>query len=175
MHGDYVITGGPCCGKSTLIKALEKRGFTIVPEAATEVIEEQLHINGTALPTKDNYRFQVLLAERQIPRENRGDMKPRFLDRSIVDSAGYCTYQGTPLPSIVLEGIHAARYSAVFFLEQLPFYENNKVRWENAEQARQLSGFIYGSYVKHGFIPIKIPATPLEHRIEEVLRHVKRT
>ena len=35
-----VITGGPCSGKTTIIQALARTGYTTVPEAATELIED---------------------------------------------------------------------------------------------------------------------------------------
>ena len=36
----FVLSGGPCTGKSTLLEALEAAGHLVVSEAARRVIEE---------------------------------------------------------------------------------------------------------------------------------------
>ena len=36
-----VITGGPGCGKTSVLEALKKMGYEIVPEGARQIIEEQ--------------------------------------------------------------------------------------------------------------------------------------
>ena len=37
----HVITGAPCCGKTTLIDQLADKGFQTVPETARQYIEER--------------------------------------------------------------------------------------------------------------------------------------
>src|SRR2546422_132941 len=40
----FVLTGGPCAGKSTLLAELERRGYPVIGEAATEgILEGKLH------------------------------------------------------------------------------------------------------------------------------------
>src|SRR6185312_6669514 len=38
----YVLTGGPCAGKTTVILELQKRGYHVLEEAARSVIDEML-------------------------------------------------------------------------------------------------------------------------------------
>jgi predicted ATPase len=38
----HVITGGTCCGKTTLIDLLAERGFQTVPETGRQVIEREV-------------------------------------------------------------------------------------------------------------------------------------
>jgi predicted ATPase len=37
----YVVTGGPGAGKTAVIRQLEMDGFSVVEEAATDIIAEQ--------------------------------------------------------------------------------------------------------------------------------------
>jgi predicted ATPase len=34
----YILTGMPGCGKTSVIKALESQGYTVVHEAATDIV-----------------------------------------------------------------------------------------------------------------------------------------
>jgi len=38
----YVITGGPCSGKTTIIKELRKIGYIVYPEAARIFIDKEI-------------------------------------------------------------------------------------------------------------------------------------
>lgn len=46
----YIITGGPGAGKTTLLDALEKAGFARTIEAGRAIIQDQMAIDGPALP-----------------------------------------------------------------------------------------------------------------------------
>ncbi len=52
INNFYVISGGPGVGKRTLLKELQKKGYTIVPEVARDLIKEQQRTRGEALPWK---------------------------------------------------------------------------------------------------------------------------
>lgn len=41
MTKKYVLTGGPSCGKTTLLDALEIRGYNILKEVARGVLKER--------------------------------------------------------------------------------------------------------------------------------------
>ncbi|PIS15984.1 hypothetical protein COT62_00785 [Candidatus Roizmanbacteria bacterium CG09_land_8_20_14_0_10_41_9] len=38
----YVITGAPSAGKTTLLKELEKKGYTVIYEAARIIIDREM-------------------------------------------------------------------------------------------------------------------------------------
>ena len=40
ITGINVIAGGPCSGKTSLIKALSEKGFKTIPETAEQMIKE---------------------------------------------------------------------------------------------------------------------------------------
>jgi predicted ATPase len=46
----FVVSGGPGSGKTTVLQELARRGFPFAPEVARQIIQEQVHSGGTALP-----------------------------------------------------------------------------------------------------------------------------
>lgn len=54
-----VLTGGPCCGKTTLIEELNKRGYPVLHETAREVLNE----GKLGLQRYDEFQIEII----QIP------------------------------------------------------------------------------------------------------------
>ena len=57
----FVITGGPGSGKTSLINALNRRGFRCMPEAGRAIIQDQIKIGGTSLPWANRLMFAELM------------------------------------------------------------------------------------------------------------------
>ncbi|QQO10398.1 AAA family ATPase [Breznakiella homolactica] len=49
----YIITGGPGAGKTSVVNELSVRGYKTIPEAAREIIRNQIDTGGDALPWKN--------------------------------------------------------------------------------------------------------------------------
>ena len=173
VNEDYVITGGPCSGKSTIITALHQRGFVVVPESAREVLRV-----GSANPLVDNYEFQRHVLEQQKVFERLNPGSPRFLDRSLHDSIGYCKFWGNEIPPDVMKAISRRKYAKVFFLEPVGDYTKDAQRKETPEQAIQIAKCVEEGYISAEFTPIKVQAfsesrrTSIKKRLEFILDHV---
>src|SRR5678815_4588962 len=87
----YVITGGPCSGKTTTVNLLHSRGYKITIEHARHYLDTQRISGRTVEEVRKNQReFQLGLLEMQIEQEN--SITPDdliFLDRAIPDSLAY--------------------------------------------------------------------------------------
>ena len=59
----FVVTGGPGAGKSSVIEALHKQGYSVVEEAARNIIQQQKIQGGNATQTGDRLAFCRLLLE----------------------------------------------------------------------------------------------------------------
>jgi len=79
-----VITGAPCAGKTTLLKALSRCGFEWCPEIARVYIEQQLAAGHTVQEIRaDEGCFQRGLINTKIELELRTDPnKPVLFDRA---------------------------------------------------------------------------------------------
>lgn len=89
-------TGGPGSGKSTVINALNHRGFKCFPEAGRGIIQNQVCIGGNALPWGDRDAFAELMLcwEMRSWREAEEYIAPCFYDRGVPDVAGYLHLSG---------------------------------------------------------------------------------
>lgn len=122
MSHDYqrfiVISGGPGSGKSTLIKALQKQGFSRSIEAGRAIIQHQTKISGNALPWADRALFAELMLSWEIRSydlalEQKG---PVFFDRGVPDVIGYLTLCGLPVPEHMHRAASMIQYNRTVFL-----------------------------------------------------------
>jgi predicted ATPase len=160
-----VITGGPSSGKSTLIEEFSRRGFVIVPEAATIVIKRGVHH-----PTRDPIAFQreVLALQMKLERDAEGKASGIiFCDRGIYDGLAYLRFYGISESVIRLPEVW--RYDEVFYLEQLP-YVRDEIRFETPEEARRISELLWEVYRELGYAPIRVPAMPVRERADLVIK-----
>ena len=170
----YVITGGPCSGKTTIINELSKLGFFTVPEAAREILERE-KVDGKRVEEirKNELEFQIRVLWAKIRNEMEA---PRdrivFFDRGIPDSIAYYEFMGIKHEEL-MEYCKDKKYKKVFFLELLPFKKDD-ARIEDEEKARKLSELIQKVYTELGYDVIKIPVLPIKERVKMILEHVKK-
>lgn len=167
----YVITGGPCAGKTTTIAEFEKRGHRVVPEPAYTVITEELAAGKTIEDIrKPPGRFERLVLERAIANEaSLSDTYLTFLDRGILDSVGYYRHHGLPITPELDEASRAARYRKVFLLDLLDFEKNEARALETPEEARAIHGHLFQAYADYGFEIVRVPVLPLAERVEFIV------
>lgn len=154
-HFEFVLTGGPCSGKTTCLSVLEQqlsqKGFKVmvVPETATELIASGI------TPWELSQRvFQDILISRL---KNKQETVRRALqslgqdtvvlyDRGLLDSKAYINtdlFRRILAKNGMSEIVERDHYDAVFHLvsaadgaEQFYTLENNAARTETIEQAR---------------------------------------
>ena len=170
----FVLTGGPCAGKTTLIEELARRGWPVIPEAAREVIlEEKLN------PGRDILEFQREVLRRQVRAEAARGSGPVFSDRGIGDHFGYLAHhlaaRGFEVPAEFAEELERAwaealvRYRAVFVLEQAPRFSRVSYRREDAAEARAIHAALEAAYRSRHPLVISVPWGPLGERADRVL------
>jgi hypothetical protein len=93
----FIITGAPGAGKTAIIRQLELDGFSVVEEAATDVIAAA-HAQGTVQPWM-HPSFIDAIANLQKDRQIRASYQPdevQFHDRCVVCTAALAVYLGHP-------------------------------------------------------------------------------
>jgi len=123
----FIITGAPGAGKTAIIRQLELDGFSVVEEAATDIIAAA-HAQGTVEPWRCP-SFIDAIANLQRDRQIRASYQPdevQFHDRCVVCTAALSVFLGHPFsPSLAgeLERIkkEAIYQNRVFFIRNLGF------------------------------------------------------
>jgi predicted ATPase len=114
----FVITGGPGSGKSTLIDALQARGFARTMEAGRGVIQDQVAIGGPELPWSDPLAFSELMLSWELRsyRMAQDFAGLVFFDRGIPDVAGYLLLLNRRVPDHVDRAARTFRYNRRVFI-----------------------------------------------------------
>src|SRR5271167_1010972 len=139
----FILTGAPGAGKTAIIRQLELDGFSVVEEAATDIIALE-QARGVAEPWK-NPSFIDSIVELQRRRQLRASHEPDEVqshDRSAVCTAALAVFLGYPfsdalsgeLQRIETEAIYQKQ---VFFVQNLGFITPTEARRINLEEARR--------------------------------------
>ena len=170
----YILTGGPGVGKTTILNGLRTAGEITLDEAAREIISEQQRKEFGVLPWTDLAGFQRLTMGRQLQQEKEISLvkPPRiFQDRSLVDGIAYAEEGGVDSPRGIYQFIQQADYTKVFFLEQLPFYQQDGERKEDHELAKRIHDRLYQVYDRLGFDIVTVPICgSIKERVQFVLK-----
>jgi len=160
-----VLTGGPCCGKTTLLNNLAARSYQVVPEAARMVIEEEQRRGSSCLPWNNLYEFQEKTAERILDLEHSFEDSLLFCDRGIVDGHGYAMNGEVSTPEIISD-LGIKRYDLIFILEPVPVYQKDESRKESLAEGRKIHQAIWNAYKEFGYNPISVPVMGIQERAD---------
>jgi predicted ATPase len=165
--GIYVISGGPGTGKTSIITELNKKGFTIIPEAAREIGTNDMRFKGKSVREIDFKEFQKAIFEWQKKKFLSIDKKEiTFLDRGFGDTLAYFKLHGLEIPSDQFETAKKFKVSKVFILDFLDFYENDALRTETKEEQELIQKEIIEMYKYLGYKPVIVPFYTLENRVK---------
>lgn len=164
----FVLTGGPCTGKSSTLKALARKGHQTAGEAARFVIKRELKRGTNTLPWLDRDGFQKAVLKRQLQIESRLN-SDAFLDRGVPDGLVYYRLDRLRPPKVLLESARNNRYDRVFVLEMLPFTEKDDARREDPKTMKRIHSLVKKVYRELGYIIIEVPVMSVEDRAAFIL------
>lgn len=168
----YVLTGGPCAGKTTTIDELARRGHPVLAEPARLIIDEKLaagHAIEEIVGDPDWLPSVVRRAyaqERLVPTDTLF-----FFDRAMPDSLAYYGIAQRPVDDFFREALSEIRYRKIFLLD-LVQYENDHARSETPEQAMIIHGQIREAYVDQGYEIVEVPVMPVSERADFILERL---
>lgn len=167
----FVITGAPGAGKTAIIRQLELDGFSVVEEAATDVIAAA-QAEGRVEPWRDP-SFIDVIAHLQRQRQMRATYQPdevQFHDRCVVCTAALAVYLGFPFSSPLASELERVKREAiyekrVFFIRNLGFItptEARRISFDETLRFEKIHEEIYGEF---GFELVSVEAGSLTERV----------
>jgi predicted ATPase len=167
----FIITGAPGAGKTAIIRQLELDGFSVVEEAATDVIAAA-QAQGTLKPWA-HPSFIDVVASLQRDRQIRASCQPdevQFHDRCAVCTAALAVYLSFPfspflaseLERIKQEGIYQNR---AFFIRNLGFIKPTEARRISFEDTLRFEKIHEETYRDFGFELVSVEPGSLMERV----------
>ncbi|MEI7719176.1 MAG: ATP-binding protein [archaeon] len=168
-----VLTGGPCCGKTTLLNSLAAQSYQTVPEAARMIIEEEQKKGTDCLPWLNLYKFQEKVAKTILELEHSFDESILFCDRGILDGHAYAVNGGVSTPDSVIRA-GTKRYDSVFLLDPIPNYQTDESRKEGSLEALNIHRGISRAYKEFGYSPVSVPVMSIKERADYFVKLVEK-
>lgn len=173
----YVITGGPGSGKTTLIEALRARGYSCSVEAGRGIIQDQVKIDGRALPWRDRLLFAELMLSWEMRSYHAAEKSAGavFFDRGVPDVLGYLRSVGTRPPEHVIHAARAFGYNSTVFVAPpwREIFQPDQERKQDFDEAIRTYDALVETYTNLHYRLVEIPPSPVGERVDFVLDHIK--
>jgi predicted ATPase len=170
----YVVTGAPGAGKTAIIRQLEIDGFSVVEEAATDVIA-LWQAEGIAEPWTRPEFIDAIVSLQQT-RERRAVFAAdlvQFHDRSVVCTAALADYLGFPRSQNLLQELRRVKAENVFqsnvlFLKNLGFVTPTDARRITYEETVRFEQIHERTYRDLGFEITLIDTGSVADRVKQI-------
>lgn len=171
-----VIIGGPSTGKTTLINAIEKAGYTCFEEISRQVNKEAQEQGIDWLFLKDPLLFSQKLFDKRIEQFHDADdheVPFIFYDRGLPDVPAYMDFADQEYPDSFREGCEKHKYDQVFILPPWEeIHTTDDGRYESFEEAVKIQSHLIETYKNYGYLPIEVPTGPVEDRMNFILNNI---
>jgi predicted ATPase len=175
----FILTGAPGSGKTAIIRQLELDGFSVVEEAATDVIALG-QARGVPEPWKHPSFIDsiVELQRRRQIRASREADEVQFHDRSPICTAALAVYLGYPRSETLSRELKRVQseeifQKGVFFIQTLGFITPTEARRISFEEALRFERVHEETYRNFGFEFVPIAAGSLLHRVDAIKHCVR--
>jgi len=170
----FIITGAPGAGKTAILRQLELDGFSVVEEAATDVIAAA-QARGTPEPwTNPSFIDEIVHLQRD--RQMRTACQPdeiQFHDRCVVCTAALTVYLGYSSSALLVAELERVKNEAiyqnqVFFIRNLGFIQPTEARRISFEETVRFEKIHEQTYRDFGFELVSIEAGGLMERVSAI-------
>lgn len=167
----FVIAGGPCSGKTSILRALQTLHYKVAFEPAELLIKEALVAGKTASELRQDpleWQQRVIEADLKLFAAIPLDQQI-FVDTSLIETYVFAKRAGMEFGHHLLKYLKHLRFKAVFFLTPLQVHETTTVRLEDQKTALALSEEILEAYQFFGYQAHKIPPFSIEERVKLIM------
>lgn len=169
-----ILTGAPGAGKTVLIRELERLGYPVVEEAATDVIALE-QARGHLRP-HEQPQFIEMITQLQLQRAKSATTGPvQFHDRSVICTAALAEFLGYPIPALLERAIVEARElfePRVVFVRLLGFVQKTEARQIGLEDSIRFEAVHEKVYRRYGFELDFVQPADIDTRIRAVLAFI---
>jgi predicted ATPase len=169
----YILTGTPGSGKTSLIRTLEREGYAVVEEAATDVIAHE-QSRGNREPWKQaDFIDKTICLQKQRQMQASEGRGVQFYDRSPICTlalARYLRYQPSDALMDEIERIRRENIyqKQVFFVQQLGFCAPTNARTISMEEAAVFEEIHWETYQSLEYECIKIAPGTISERTNTI-------
>ncbi len=175
----FIITGAPGAGKTAIIRQLELDGFSVVEEAATDVIAAAYARRAVQPWTHPSFIDVIakLQRERQIRAACQSE-EVQFHDRCAVCTAALATYLGYAVSSVLADELERIQRDAVFekrvfFVRHLGFVTPTDARRITLEETVRFEAIHEATYKDLGFELVPVERGTLVERVGSIKAAVR--
>lgn len=172
----FVLTGGPGAGKTTVLDRLRTAGYAATVEAGRGIIQDQVAIDGPALPWRDRHLFaeQMLTWEMRsyaIAARTTGTV---FFDRGVPDIVGYLTLCGIAVPPHAVTAARHFRYHPRVFVfpPWRDIFHQDAERKQDFTEAERTFSAVSAAYTDFGYEPVPVPLGTPADRTAFILENI---
>jgi predicted ATPase len=169
----FVVTGGPGCGKTTVLLELQRHGFPFASEVARQIIQEQVVSGGKALPWQDRALYTRLMLKRSIEsyEQHTPAVATTFTDRGIPDTLTYARLIGLADDFAIRQACEEYRYAPLVFVAP-PWeviYKTDNERKQDFAEAVRTHELNAGVYRECGYELVELPLVSVAARADFIV------
>ncbi len=175
MNQKYIITGAPGTGKTAIINALKKEGYSCAEEISRTIITKAIASGGDTLPWKNLAAFsQQVIALRKAQHTNAPKDITHFFDRGIIDVIAYLKHDKLAVNNDIIEIVKKSPYNKTVFYTPMweEIYTNDSERKEDIITAKNIENVLLTTYQSFGYTLVAVPKLPVNERAAFILSKI---
>jgi predicted ATPase len=169
----FLISGCSGSGKSSLLAELARRGVQTFAEPGRQIVKEQLHIGGDALPWSNPAKFVDLVIARAMHQMIFAAQSDRIavFDRGIVDAVTGLQRANLQVPPHYLTALEKYRHNRKVLLSPPwpEIYRTDSERRHSFEDAAREYETLEAAYARLGYEVVLLPKCAVRERADFVM------
>lgn len=175
----YILTGTPGSGKTSLLHELKSQGYSVVEEAATDVIALEHRRDNSEPWMQADFIDKIIWLQKQRQIETVASTDElQVYDRSPICTFALSRYLGYPPSACLLEEMERIEREniyqrQVFFLENLGFCQPTEARKISFEESLLFEKIHAEIYTSLGYDLIKLAPEALSERVHRIMKWIR--